>query len=134
MGPQPFVVTKSLTQSAIVAAGVDLTGLASGPVLIEDIVIQNGSTAATSATNTAVLEIVSNNTSGNASFVTDAEAKLAANVVLSGVNHTSNNKLVLESGKKLSVKATGEDFTSAGTIVFHIVCRPLQLSTKLPAA
>jgi hypothetical protein len=130
-----FVVSKTVTASAIVAAGVDLTGVSSGgAILIEDVVIQNAATQMDSAANGATLEIYTDNVAGSGSFVTDAEANLLANVVISGATHTTNNKVVLETGKKVTVKATGEDFTSAGNVTFHIVCRRLADSAALSAA
>jgi len=130
-----FLVSKTLVASAIVGAGVDLTAVSTvGNILIEDIIIQNAGTQIDSAANGGVLVIYTDNVAGNGSFITDAEAKLLANVVLSGVTHTTNNKVVLETGKKVMVKATTEDFTSAGNVTFHLICRRLADNATLTAA
>ena len=130
-----FVVSKTVVQSAIIAAGADLTAVSTtGAVLIEDVIIQNAGTACVSGANMAVLEIYSNNVAGAGSFITDAEAKLGANVVVSDATHTTKNKLVLETGKKVTVKATTEDFTSGGNITFHLICRRLAAGAGLTAA
>jgi hypothetical protein len=130
-----FIVSKTVVASAIVAAGADLTAVSTvGEVLIEDVIIQNGATQMDSGANGAVLELYTDNVAGNGSFITDAEAKLLANVVLSGATHTTNNKVVLETGKKVRVKATTEDFTSAGNVTFHLICRRLADNATLAAA
>lgn len=135
MAGTSFVVSKTVVASAIVAAGVDLTAVSTvGAILVEDVVIQNAGTQMDSGGNAAVLEIYTDNVAGSGSFITDAEAKLLANVVLSGATHTTNNKVVLETGKKVKVKATTEDFTSAGNVTFHIICRRLADNATLAAA
>lgn len=135
MAGTTFVVSKTVVASAIVAAGIDLTAVSTvGAILIEDVVIQNAGTQMDSAANGATLELYTDNVAGSGSFITDAEAKLLANVVLSTPTHTTNSKVVLETGKKVKVKATGEDFTSAGNVTFHIICRRLADNAGLAAA
>lgn len=130
-----FVVSKTILASAIVAAGANLTTASTvGNILIEDVIIQNAATQMDSAANGATLELYTDNVAGNGSFITDAEAKLLANVALSGATHTTNNKVVLETGKIVKVKATGEDFTSAGNVTFHLICRRLADNATLTAA
>lgn len=130
-----FVVTKTVAQAAIVGAGAALTGASSGgAILIEDVVLQNDGTACASVGGMSVVEVYTNNAAGSASFVTDAQAKIGANAVVSGATHTTANKVVLESTKVVSIKATTEDLTSAGTLTVHLICRRLAAGATVAAA
>ena len=135
MAGTTFVVSKTITASQIVAAGIDLTAVSTvGAILIEDVIIQNGATQMDSAGNAGVVELYTDNAAGSASFITDAEALLLANAVVGGQRHTTENPVVLETGKKVKVKATTEDFTSVGNVTFHIICRRLADNATLVAA
>lgn len=130
-----FSVVKSVLQSDIVAAGIDLTGVSSGGALeLIEAYIQNGATAFASAMAAAIAEMYSNNVRGSVSFYTMAEALGIANGVISDKNATSWTGVILESGKKISLKATGEDFTSAGTADVYLVFRRLAAGATVAAA
>lgn len=130
-----FAITKTITQSDIVAAGADLTGVSSGGKLqLIDVVVQNGSTQCDSAGNAGVLELYSDNVCGSASFFTAAEELLLANVAVGMADATTQNSLVLETGKKLQYKATTEDFTSAGTMDVIMIFRRLAAGATIAAA
>ncbi|MFH1031131.1 MAG: hypothetical protein V1767_00970 [Chloroflexota bacterium] len=128
-----FAVRKTINQNTIVAAGIALTGVATGNLLIEDIIAQVA-TAVDSVGHAAVIELYSDNVLGNASFMTMAQAKLPANGGCDFKNATTARKLLLETGKKLSVKATTEDVTSNANITFTIICRKLDNGANLAAA
>lgn len=131
-----FVVEKSLTHSAIVSGGVDLTGnAAGGDILIEEVIVANGSTAMSSAGGAAVLELYTNNVAGAGSFLAEAEANLAANSALDLESATLRGRqCLLESGKKVTAKATTEDFTSGGTVTVYLICRRVSAGASLAAA
>lgn len=131
-----FVVEKSLTHSAIVSGGADLTGVSSGgDILIEQAVVANGSTAMSSAGGAAVLELYTDNVAGNESFLVESEANLGANESVDRKTASlRGHKCLLESGKKVTAKATGEDFTSGGTVTVYLFCRSLAGGASLAAA
>jgi hypothetical protein len=133
-----FSVVKSVLQSTIVAAGIDLTLVSSGGALeLIGAYIQNGGTAFASGTGTAVAEIYTDNVRGSASFftMTIAGGLLGlANCIVSDKNATSWTGVVLETGKKVSIKATTEDFTSAGTADIYLIFRRLAAGATVVAA
>ena len=129
-----FEVKKTVLQSTIVAAGIDLTGVSTGLLELLDLYVQNGATAFDSAAHGATLAGYTNNVSGHVSFVTDAQAKLIANCIVSKVNATTWLGVVLESGKKISINATGEDFTSAGNADIYLIFRRLAAGAIIVAA
>jgi hypothetical protein len=124
-----FSVVKAVLQSTIVAAGIDLTLASTGGALeLIGAYIQNGGTAFASGTSTAVAEIYTNNVRGSASFFTMSIVGGllgTANCIVSEKNATSWTGVILESGKKVSIKATTEDFTSAGTADIYLIFRRL---------
>ena len=79
---QMFSVKKTILQSDIVAAGIDLTGVSTGLLQLVEVILQNGSTAFTSAGGTAVLNIDNDNVNGNPIIATEAEVGLGANVTI----------------------------------------------------
>jgi hypothetical protein len=129
-----LVVEKTINQAAIVAAGVALTGASSGGALVlEDVIIQEAG-AVDSTGHAAVVELYSDNVAGNGSFATFAQAKLPANGGCDFANATTKRKFVLESTKAVSVKATTEDVTSAGTITFYLIFRRAAAAATVAAA
>ena len=116
-----FVVTKVLTSSAIVTGGVDVTGTASGAILIEDISFATGATGLAAGTN---FEIRADNASGAALQFSETVANLGANVSesLGTGSVTAGDSFVLETGKKLTALCTAMDCTGAGTITVYITC------------
>jgi hypothetical protein len=131
-----FHVVKSVLQSAIVTGGsVDLTTVSSGGLLeVIGAYVQNGGTAFNSATHTAVLNLISDNARGSGSFYTMAEALGLANAAVGGEDATTWGGVVLETGKKIGVIATGEDFTSGGTIDIYLIFRRLAAGATIAAA
>lgn len=128
-----FQVTKTVVANTIVLAGIDLTGVsAGGAILIEDVIFQVDGTAMDSA-GAAVAEVYTNNVLGSASIWTAAKAKLVANAVVDGKNATTASKVVLETGKKASVKATTADFNTAGSVMITLICRRLADGASLAA-
>jgi hypothetical protein len=131
---QVFSVKKTVLQSAIVAGGIDLTGVSTGLLELIDVVSQNGATAFDSAAHGATMALRSNNISGSVSFMTVAQALLTANCIVSKKNSTTWTGLVLESGKKITALATGENFTSAGNADIYLIFRALQQGATIAAA
>jgi hypothetical protein len=129
-----FSVKKTVLQSNIVAAGIDLTGVSSGALELIAVYIQNGATAFDSAAHGATAELYTNNASGSLSFMTAAQALLIANCIVSEKNATIWRGVVLENGKKVSIKATGENFTSAGNADIYLVFRRLVAGATIAAA
>lgn len=130
-----FSVTKTVTKAAIVAAGLALTGAsANGALQLIDAIILNDGTAVDSAGHGAVVELYSNNANGSGSFLTLAQALLGANVAVGLADGTTQNSFVLESGKIISIKATTEDVTSAGTMDVVLVFRRLAAGATIAAA
>jgi hypothetical protein len=131
-----FSIVKSVSQSAIVTGGsVDLTAVSSGGLLeVIGAYVQNGGTAFNSATNTAVLNLISDNVRGSGSFYTMVEALGLANAVVGGEDATTWGGVILETGKKIGIIATGEDFTSGGTVDIYLIFRRLAAGATIAAA
>lgn len=127
-----FVVKKTLTSSAVVQAGVDVTAVSTvGDVLIEDFVLQANGTGLAAGTN---FTLVTNNASGASVFASHAVASLGANTLVDLKNATTGKKTVLESGKKVVAKCTTADCTGAGTLDVYLICRRLADGATLAAA
>lgn len=132
MNSTTFIVKKTLTSSAIVQAGVDVTGLSSvGDLLIENVTIQADATGLAGGTN---FTLETNNAKGSAVFLSSAVSGLGANALmdLDTASVTSKN-VVLESGKKVVAKCTVADCTGAGTIDVYLLCRRLADNATLAA-
>ena len=129
-----FSIVKSVLQSTIVAAGIDLTLASTGGALeLIGAYIQNGGTAFSSAGG-AIAEMYTNNVRGSGSFFTMAEALGIANCVVGAGNATLWAGVILELGKKISIKATVTDFTSGGTADIYLVFRRLAAGATIAAA
>ncbi|HUS92160.1 MAG TPA: hypothetical protein VM695_09945 [Phycisphaerae bacterium] len=121
-GLEPFWVKKTLVSSAILTTGVDVTGVSSGGALtIEDVILQTNATGLATGTNVIFYTNNANGDGGTTGFLQEAVANLGANdtveLAAASVNH---QHAVLESGKKISVKATGAHCDGAGTIDVYI--------------
>lgn len=129
-----FVVKKTLTSSAIVAAGVDVTGAATGgDILIEDIIFQTFTTGLATGTN---FELRTNNANGAALQFAETVANMGASVTetLGTGSVAAGDSFVLESTKKLTADCTVMDCTGAGTVDVYILCRRLAEGASLAAA
>lgn len=128
-----FWVQKSLTSSAIVKAGVDITGASSGGDLeIEQIILRTDGTGLATATN---LEIESDNALGLADVLVEAVANLGANkTVTLDTASITKVKTILTSTKKLIAKATVDDCTGAGVLHVSIKFRRLAAGATVAAA
>jgi hypothetical protein len=125
-----FMVSKSLTQSAVVSGGVDLTGTSTGTLLLLNVIVQNGSTEWDSAANGATLEVHSDNTLGAGPIISLVETGVGCAANANADMYTADgtdfgSQTVLLTGKKLLAKASGEDFTSGGTAVFYMIFQRL---------
>lgn len=131
---QCFIVEKTLTSSAIVQAGVDVTAVASGgDIYIEDIVFETDGTGLAAGTNFTIEKDAG---SGVLTFFGETVANLGANKteVLSTGSVTPSNGTVLESGQKLVAKCTVADCTGGGTITLYIKARRVAAGANLTAA
>jgi hypothetical protein len=135
---ETFAVKKTVLQSDIVAAGIDLTGVSNGLLELVDVILQNGSTAFDSAAHGATLNIEGNNVNGAPILASVAQGSLGANVTVGEAGATPwttiNFPMVLESGKKITAVATGEDFTSAGHADIYLIFKVLSSGATIAAA
>lgn len=128
-----FWVKKTLVSSAIVTGGVDITGVSSGGELeIEDIILKTDSTGLATGTN---LEIETNNARGLADVLVEAVANLGANKTIALTDASvSDQKTIIETGKKLTTKATGSSCDGSGEIDIYIKFRRLAAGATIAAA
>ena len=121
-----FMLACVLEQDSVVAGGVAVTTASAGGILyVEDVIIQNGGTAFDTAAEGGSLELYTNNVRGSASFMVTTEASLAAANAVMELHDaaTTQTNVVLETGKIISVKASGEDFTSDGLFTIYLILR-----------
>lgn len=127
-----FVVKKSLTSSAILQTGVDVTAVSTvGDILIEDYVVQADGTGLAAGT---LFTMETNNAKGSAVFHSNALAGHAANTVMDKKSATTGKSVVLETGKKVVAKCTAADCTGVGTVDVYLLCRRLADNAGLAAA
>jgi len=130
-----FCIEKALVQTDVVAGGTPLTGVSSGGDLkVLDVIVCNGGTEFDSAAEGAVFELYTDNVQGTASFGVTTEASLLANTCLDLQDFaTTHHNIVLESGKKISVKATTEDFTSDGNFTVYLCFKRMARNATVAA-
>jgi len=127
-------VQKTLVSSAVLQAGVDITGVSSaGDLLIEDVVMSTDATGLAVGTN---FTIESDNANGVAVFFGETVANLGANKTesLATGSVTAIAGVVLETGKKLIAKSTVADCTGAGEIDITIKFRRLAAGATIASA
>jgi len=135
-GTDPVFVTCTLSHDTVTSTAFDVTAASSGGALmLEEAIVQNGGTAFDSSADGAVFEMFSDNTSGSATWFKTTEASLAADVSLDIDNAaTTGTRMVLESGKKIKLKATTEDFTSStGNATIYLKFRPVTAGASVVA-
>ena len=128
-----FVVKKTLTSSAVVQTGVDVTAASTGGALeLLNVILQTNGTGLAVGTN---FTLESNNANGAAVFMAETVANLGASktVDLSTASVTKQ-KFILESGKKIIAKSTVADCTGAGTIDVYFVFRRNAAGASIAAA
>lgn len=133
MAGSVFVVKKTLTSSAVVQAGVDVTAVSTvGDIQIIDVLLQCDGTGLAAGTN---FTLECNNTKGSAVFLSTAVSGLGAGAVMDLDSASTTSKtVVLESGKKIVAKSTVADCTGAGTVDVYLICRRLADNATLTAA
>lgn len=121
---EEFVFKKSgLVSSAVVTAGVAISGASTGLLKIQDIIVQTDGTGLAAGTN---FQITSNNADGLATLFAETVANLGANKTMNLVNASvTKTGGVLESGKTLTAKCTVTNCTGAGLIDVYIVFKRL---------
>jgi hypothetical protein len=129
-----LVVSKTLTSSAVVQAGVDITGVVSGgDLMVEDIFINTDATGLATGTN---FQIDNDNPSGVTTVFAETVANLGANKTesLATGSVTSVAGTLLETGKKLIAKSTVADCTGGGLIKIVIKFRRAVAGATVAAA
>ncbi len=133
-----FVVKKTLTSSAVVQTGVDVTAVSTtGAIAIEAVHLMTDGTGLAAGTN---LTLETNNAKGKAIFLTEGVAQLGANATIisnhgqAGLADAGSFGPILETGKKVIAKCTVADCTGAGTVDVYLVCRRLADNAALAAA
>ena len=128
-----FWVQKSLTSSAVVQAGVDITGASSGGDLeIEQIIVRTDGTGLATGTNFVVK---SDNALGLANILVEAVANLGANKTVNlGDASVTKVPTILTSTKKLIAASTVADCTGGGVVHLSIKFRRLVAGATVAAA
>lgn len=121
-----FWVKKTLTSSAITAAALDLTSVATGRLAILNVICKTDATGLAGGTN---FVIAATNAKGTLNIAVETVANMGANVTKSfgnppaGDTSTSDGGYtvtqlvsVLEAGKKLQYNITSGPGTGAGTV------------------
>lgn len=117
-----LVKLKTAVCSTIVTGGVDLTTLSGGALAVEEVLFETDGTGLAGATN---VQLVTNNANGVATLAAEAVSNLGANKSVKGTaaSVTPLVPFVLESGKKLQLKATGSNGTGSGVLTVTILGR-----------
>jgi len=139
-----FTIKKTLTSSGNTTSSQDLTSVATGQLLIEQIVVKTDSTGLAGGTN---FEITTNNDKGLENIFVETVANLGGNItkVLSGAaggDTTTSDAhptvtavpTVIEAGKKLQYNTTGAVGTGDGTIDIFVTFRRIDNGAKIVAA
>ena len=128
-----FVVKKTLTSSAILQTGVDVTGASSGGALeLLNVILQTGGVGLAAGTN---FQLVSNNANGALLFMAEAVVNLGTTKTVDLTTASlTKQKIVLESGKKITAKSTVADCTGAGTVDVYLVFRRNAAAATIAAA
>ncbi len=130
-----FIVKKTLTSSAVLQAGVDVTGLATGgDILIEDVIFQSDGTGLVTGTN---FELKKNGGKGVLTVFSESIAAIGGankSESLGTGSVVAGDAFVLESGQKLTANSTVADCTGAGTLDIYLICRRVAAGATLAAA
>ena len=129
-----FWLTKAgVVSSTVTQAGVDMTVASiGGAIAIKDVILKTNGTGLAGMTN---FTIVTNNANGAVTFVSQAASGLGANVTLQlSAMGTTHSETILETGKKITLKATVADGTGAGTIDIHLLCQRLTAGADVSLA
>lgn len=127
-----FVVKKTLTSSAVLTTGVDVTAVSTGgDVLIDDWYLQTDGTGLADGTN---FTLETNNAKGAAVFCSHGVGSLGAQTLVDKKAASTGKGTALESGKKVIAKCTVANCTGAGTVDVYLVCRRLADGAALAAA
>ncbi len=131
---QVTVVSSTIPNNTQTAGAI--TGAASGAIVIEDIILETGTTGVAGPTN---LEFTTDNVSGltgaAAPNVLQAVSALGANktVVCKTSSTTKILPFTLESGKKLYLDGDDGAGTGAGTVRITLLCRRVAAGASLAA-
>lgn len=131
-----FFLRKTLVSSDITTSAQDLSSVASGDLLIEDIIVKTDSVGLAGMTN---FRILSDNDDGEAAILEQAQSGLGGNITFSLKNPnaqagTVNEPTVLEAGKKLQFLGTSSPGSGAGTIEVIVKFRRIDQNAKCVAA
>lgn len=128
-----FWVKKTLTSSAILQAGVDVTGVSSGgDLFVEDVNVLADATGLAAGTN---FTLETNNVKGSAVFFSTAVSGLGANTQIDLDSASVISKTtVVESTKKIVAKMSVADGTGTGTVDIYIKFRRQSAGATIAAA
>lgn len=132
-----FVIEKRINHNTIVAAGVDLTGVSTGEVMLMETLLINEGTAMDSGADGADLDLISNNAEGGIVIGTIDDDGVAADTNYSGASGnwtTYQQNYPLEAGKKIRSRAGDEDFTSNDFITFRMTFMRMTAGATIAAA
>lgn len=108
-------VTKSLAATSVTTTGVDITAASSGSLQIKFAQVRTDGVALAPATSNSV-NLTTDQTVGDADVLTSTVGGLG-----SFSSATTTTPFVVDSGKKVSLKATNSALTSTGDITVDIV-------------
>lgn len=128
-----FFIVKTIISSDITVAAQDLTTVATGRLLIEDIIVKTDSVGLAGATN---FRILSDNDKGELAILESVVSGLDGNKTFSLKNPNAQPSVVseptvLEAGKKLQFLGTSSPGSGAGTIDVIIKFRRIDKNATL---
>lgn len=126
---QTITLRTTLTSSDITTTGVDFALTQGNGLVIEKVVVSTDATGLAGGTN---LQLVSDNSNGNPIFFEETVANLGANATVD-TGSVVNTNSIIETGKKLTAKATGANCTGTGTIEIVLFCRRLDSNSSIQA-
>jgi hypothetical protein len=137
-----FMVTKAVAHTALVTGGLALTGAASGTLVLEEVIILNGSTALGAAGATS-LALYTDNTQGSAVFVLWADTVFTAGAAVDtnqlpgstvGQATAKAKTTVLLTGKKLYIKESAANANTDGNMTIYMIFRRMSVGATIAAS
>ncbi len=127
-----LMIQKTVSASAFITAGANLTTTAIGPLYVENILVACDSGTITTATN---LEVLTNNVYGPAILYSEAIANLTANQASDLFTASvAKQRTVIENGKLLTFASTGATAGGTGHITITVVFRRMADGASITTA
>lgn len=116
--PREFVVTKTLTSSAIASSTAsDVTVPVQGDMIVDNVIVQTDATGLAAGTN---FQILTTDTVGTTTIMQHAVSGLGSNATIDLNSATTKQRTVLHDGFKLTAKCTVADCTGAGKVYITV--------------